>query len=62
VINRTRRRNAGHNDVFMMLICEPGKFDPERGALGAFLFGVARNHIMKQLERTPTESNDAGRT
>jgi RNA polymerase sigma-70 factor, ECF subfamily len=40
-------------DVFMMLVREPNKFDPERGALGAFLYGVARNRIMKHLERTP---------
>ena len=34
-------------DVFMTLIREPNKFDPERGTLGAFLYGVARNRIMK---------------
>ena len=53
-------------DVFMMLVREPKKFDPERGTLGAFLYGVARNRIMKHLERTPRdfsldESNEAGR-
>jgi len=42
-------------DVFMTVIREPRKFDPERGALGAFLYGVARNRIMKHLERTPRE-------
>jgi RNA polymerase sigma-70 factor, ECF subfamily len=42
-------------DVFMMLIREPRKFDPQRGALGAFLYGVARNRIMKHLERTPRD-------
>jgi RNA polymerase sigma-70 factor, ECF subfamily len=40
-------------EVFMTLIREPKKFDPERGALGAFLYGVARNRIMKHIERTP---------
>ena len=39
-------------DVFMTLIREPKKFDPERGTLGAFLYGVARNRIMKHIERT----------
>jgi len=53
-------------DVFMMLVREPKKFDPDRGTLGAFLYGVARNRIMKHLERTPRdfsldESGDAGR-
>lgn len=42
-------------DVFMTLIREPKKFDPERGTLGAFLYGVARNRIMKHLERTPRD-------
>jgi RNA polymerase sigma-70 factor (ECF subfamily) len=42
-------------DVFMTLIREPKKFDPERGALGAFLYGVARNRVMKHLERTPRD-------
>jgi len=42
-------------DVFMTLIREPKKFDPERGTLGAFLYGVTRNRIMKHLERTPRD-------
>jgi RNA polymerase sigma-70 factor (ECF subfamily) len=42
-------------DVFMTLIREPRKFDPERGTLGAFLYGVTRNRIMKHLERTPRD-------
>lgn len=41
----------------MTLIREPKKFDPERGALGAFLYGVARNRVMKHLERQPRESS-----
>jgi len=42
-------------DVFMTLIREPNKFDPGRGTLGAFLYGVARNRILKHLERTPRD-------
>lgn len=42
-------------DVFMTLIREPRKFDPQRGTLGAFLYGIARNRIMKHLERTPRD-------
>lgn len=42
-------------DVFMTLIREPKKFDPDRGTLGAFLYGVTRNRIMKYLERTPRD-------
>jgi RNA polymerase sigma-70 factor (ECF subfamily) len=40
-------------DVFMTLVREPRKYDAERGTLSAFLYGVARNRIMKHLERTP---------
>ncbi len=42
-------------DVFMTLVREPKKYDVERGALGAFLYGVARNRIMKHQERLPRE-------
>jgi RNA polymerase sigma-70 factor, ECF subfamily len=42
-------------DVFMTLIREPQKYDPSRGSLGALLYGIARNRVMKHLERTPRE-------
>jgi len=42
-------------DVFMTLIREPRKYDAGRGALGAFLFGVTRNRVMKHLERAPRD-------
>lgn len=42
-------------DVFMTLIREPKKFDPERGALRSFLYGITRNRVMKHLERVPRE-------
>ena len=42
-------------DVFMTLIREPKKYDPTRGTLGALLFGIARNRVMKHLERSPRE-------
>jgi RNA polymerase sigma-70 factor (ECF subfamily) len=42
-------------DVFMTLIREPKKYDPARGSVGALLFGIARNRVMKHLERTPRE-------
>jgi RNA polymerase sigma-70 factor, ECF subfamily len=53
-------------DVFMTLVREPKKYDSNRGTLGAFLYGVARNRIMKHLERTPKdfsldETGEAGR-
>src|ERR1700704_2621877 len=42
-------------DIFMTLLREPRKYDTGRGALGAFLFGVARNRVMKHLERAPRD-------
>jgi len=42
-------------DVFMTLMREPKKYDSKRGALPAFLFGIARNRVMKHLERTPRD-------
>src|SRR5437867_5800975 len=42
-------------DVFMTLMREPKKYDPKRGAVAAFLFGIARNRVMKHLERTPKD-------
>jgi RNA polymerase sigma-70 factor (ECF subfamily) len=42
-------------DVFMTLVREPRKFDASRGPLGAFLYGIARNRVLKHLERQPRE-------
>jgi RNA polymerase sigma-70 factor (ECF subfamily) len=42
-------------DVFMTLMRDPKKYDATRGALGAFLYGVARNRVMKHVERLPRE-------
>lgn len=42
-------------DVFMILVRAPKKYDVKRGALGAFLFGIARNRIMKHSEREPRD-------
>jgi len=42
-------------DVFMTLMRDPKKYDAERGPLAAYLFGIARNRVMKHLERLPRE-------
>jgi RNA polymerase sigma-70 factor (ECF subfamily) len=36
-------------EVFLFLMREGQVFDPGRGALGAFLLGVARNHVLRRL-------------
>ncbi len=39
----------------MTLLRDPKKYDAARGTLGAFLYGVTRNRILKHLERLPRE-------
>jgi RNA polymerase sigma-70 factor (ECF subfamily) len=36
-------------EVFLFLMREGHVFDPARGSLSAFLFGVARNHVLRRL-------------
>jgi RNA polymerase sigma-70 factor (ECF subfamily) len=38
-------------EVFMTLINKPAQFDASRGTIGAFLFGIARNHVRRRQER-----------
>jgi RNA polymerase sigma-70 factor (ECF subfamily) len=38
-------------EVFMTLIRQTAQFDSARGTVGAFLFGIARNQVLKRLER-----------
>src|ERR1700676_2451686 len=38
-------------ETFLTLIRQAGKFDEERGAPAAFLYGIARNHIRKLHEK-----------
>ena len=38
-------------EVFMTLIRDAGRFDPARGSVAGFLFGVARNHLRKRWEQ-----------
>jgi len=42
-------------DVFMTLIRQPKKYDANKGEVGAFLFGITRNRVMKHLDRSPRE-------
>lgn len=39
------------HDVFLALMRDGKQFDPERGTLGAYLYGIARNRILKILKR-----------
>jgi RNA polymerase sigma-70 factor (ECF subfamily) len=43
-------------EVFIFLLQRGRDFDPERGVLAAYLFGVARNYVRRALERSYPES------
>jgi RNA polymerase sigma-70 factor (ECF subfamily) len=38
-------------DVFLALMREPGKFEPQRGSLAAYLYGIARNRVLHHLKQ-----------
>ena len=38
-------------EVFLTVIRDAGRFDPRRGTLVAYLYGIARNHVLRSLER-----------
>ena len=38
-------------EVFMAIIRHAARFDPTRGSVGGFLFGIARNHLRKRWEQ-----------
>ena len=43
-------------DVFMFLLQRGRGFDPSRGAVGAYLFGVARNYVRRAMEKSHSEA------
>ena len=38
-------------EVFMVLMKEAGNYDPAKGSLSSYLYGVARNHVLRSLSR-----------
>ena len=38
-------------EVFMVLMRDGEKYDATRGSLAAYLYGIARNHVLRALER-----------
>jgi RNA polymerase sigma-70 factor (ECF subfamily) len=67
VLHRFARRMTGSDDVaedvvqdcFLALSRRPAAYDPTRGALRAFLLGIARNLILKRWrDEHPQESLD----
>jgi len=43
-------------EVFLFLLQRGHDFDPERGVLGAYLFGVARNYVRRAMEKSYSEA------
>ena len=43
-------------EVFIFLLQRGRDFDPERGAVGAYLYGVARNYIRRAMEKSYSEA------
>ena len=43
-------------EVFIFLLQRGRDFDPERGAVGAYLYGVARNYVRRAMEKSYTEA------
>jgi RNA polymerase sigma-70 factor, ECF subfamily len=41
-------------EVFLALIRQNCGYDPQRGSLAGYLFGIARKLVLRQLERTKT--------
>src|SRR6202795_596317 len=47
-------------EVFLALLEGGGRFDPARGTLLSFLYGIARNLVLRRVEKKlPEESNAA---
>ena len=38
-------------EVFMALMREAGRYDTSRGSVAAYLYGIARNHVLRHLHR-----------
>jgi len=38
-------------EVFMTIVRDARAYDPARGSLASYLYGIARNHVLRRLER-----------
>ena len=46
-------------EVFLALMREAARFDPARGSFLSYLYGVARNHVLRQQRQRPVVALDA---
>ncbi len=49
-------------DVFMVVMKSAERYDSERGSVAAFLYGIARNFVLRALERERPYMTGAGRS
>jgi len=47
-------------EAFMALVEHGRRFDPARGTVAPFLYGIARNLVLRRLERERPAQSDAG--
>jgi RNA polymerase sigma-70 factor (ECF subfamily) len=47
-------------EVFMALLYKNAKYDADRGSLSSFLYGIARNLVLRRIERTSEIEDCAG--
>lgn len=47
-------------ETFLTLIRQPRKFDPSRGSVAAFLFGVARNLVLRNMGQEQAYAGQRG--
>jgi RNA polymerase sigma-70 factor, ECF subfamily len=45
-------------EVFLAMVADPGQYESEKGSFQAFLIGVARNQVRRQLRQTRAMSSD----
>jgi RNA polymerase sigma-70 factor (ECF subfamily) len=38
-------------ETFLAVLRQGGRFDPSKGSVGAYLYGIARHHVIKRLDR-----------
>ena len=47
-------------EVFMALLSKTAKYDPARGSMASFLYGIARNLVLRRIEMTAEIEDYAG--
>jgi RNA polymerase sigma-70 factor (ECF subfamily) len=47
-------------EVFMALLSKTAKYDAAKGSLASFLFGIARNLVLRRIEKTAEVEDYAG--